>query len=79
MLARIIIGLLFLIGNFFTNQSSATSIATWNLEWLTSANKTVSDLHIPQRSNNDIVELRRIFSQLSPDILAFQEVNDLEA
>lgn len=52
-------------------------VVTWNIEWLTSHH----DRSIPQsiRTNDDFEILKRYFKIMSPDVLAFQEVNDLDA
>ncbi|MCK6263632.1 endonuclease/exonuclease/phosphatase family protein [Vibrio sp. ZSDE26] len=65
---------------FVTCSSSANTnlkVMTWNIEWLTSApNPSMVPSH---RSNADFSQLNQYFSQISPDILSFQEVNDLDA
>lgn len=53
---------------------ASLSIATWNLEWLTSQ-PSVS-IKASQRNKRDIQQLAAHFQTLHPSVLAFQEVND---
>ncbi|MDO6500495.1 endonuclease/exonuclease/phosphatase family protein [Photobacterium sanguinicancri] len=61
-------------------QSSATlpttiTLMSWNLEWLT----LTPFKYAPPRTTQDYQALARIFTDISPDILAFQEVDSLTA
>ncbi len=57
----------------------ALSIATWNLEWLSSNQMTSHTLKIPKRSLADFQQMHNLFRDENIDVLAFQEVNDLSA
>lgn len=57
----------------------ALSIATWNLEWLSSHQVTNNTLKIPKRSSADFQQLHNLFIHENIDVLAFQEVNDVGA
>jgi endonuclease/exonuclease/phosphatase family metal-dependent hydrolase len=52
------------------------SLASWNMEWLTSS--PVVKMQSSQRSDQDIDAYRRVFSQIKPAIFSFQEVNDID-
>ncbi|MDG3085441.1 endonuclease/exonuclease/phosphatase family protein [Vibrio hannami] len=62
------------IGTVYAGQ---LSIASWNLEWLTSS--PIERFPQSQRSRQDFQALQSYFTRMSPDILAFQEVNDVES
>lgn len=54
-----------------TCPSFALTIATWNFEWLT----LKGDQRAGDRGDEDYHQLASVFEQLSPDVLAFQEVD----
>ncbi|MGR5118915.1 endonuclease/exonuclease/phosphatase family protein [Vibrio astriarenae] len=60
-----------------TDSIFPLKVVTWNIEWLSSEH----DKAIPEsiRTNDDYTILKRYFKILSPDVLAFQEVNDIDA
>ncbi|NOH96946.1 endonuclease/exonuclease/phosphatase family protein [Vibrio sp. 99-70-13A1] len=64
---------------FFSISSSATplTVSTWNIEWLTT--KTSNQLSIPQRTQEDKSKLSEYFNKLNSDVVAFQEVDSIEA
>ncbi|WP_419153477.1 endonuclease/exonuclease/phosphatase family protein [Vibrio maritimus] len=67
-----------LIGiSLFPTLVGATTIMTWNIEWLT----TTPSKKFPTsyRTQEDFSALKTQFMQTSPDILAFQEVDSIEA
>ncbi|MGL6312446.1 endonuclease/exonuclease/phosphatase family protein [Vibrio sp. WXL103] len=76
-------GLTLLISLLTSAQTYATDgyfplkIVSWNIEWLSSE----QDHSVPQarRTSDDFAALRRYFEIMSPDVLAFQEINDLKA
>jgi len=74
-----IIRLIFLLLLITSLPSYALSIASWNLEWLTTHYPKNSTLTIPKRSSSDFDKLNQVYQQLDIDILAFQEVNDVHA
>ncbi|UPQ89831.1 endonuclease/exonuclease/phosphatase family protein [Vibrio sinaloensis] len=51
--------------------------SSWNLEWLSS--NPSGKFPSSQRNSGDYQALSRYFNQLDSDVLAFQEVNDLDA
>lgn len=53
--------------------AQSLNISTWNIEWLT--NTPVSNVDESKRDKSDFKHLGNYFDQLSPDILAFQEVD----
>ncbi|MGB1320422.1 MAG: endonuclease/exonuclease/phosphatase family protein [Vibrio gallaecicus] len=57
--------------------ASPLTITTWNIEWLTT--KTTNELNIPQRTYTDENKLSDYFNKLNSDIIAFQEVDSIEA
>ncbi|MCE0495392.1 endonuclease/exonuclease/phosphatase family protein [Vibrio salinus] len=71
----------FIISFFYAISFSANalSIASWNLQWLTSQPIHHSKLKINKRSSSDFEQLATLFRQNDVDILAFQEVNDSPA
>ncbi|SIO31860.1 endonuclease/exonuclease/phosphatase family protein [Salinivibrio sp. ES.052] len=69
-----LVGLLVLIGVYAT-PSYAFTVATWNFEWLT----LKGDQRAGIRHADDYQQLAAIFSRLSPDVLAFQEVDSPDA
>ena len=58
-----------------SNQSSSLTLVSWNMQWLGVTNK---DTFIT-RTASDFTQLARIITKLSPDILAFQEVDSVSA
>ncbi|MFD2178064.1 endonuclease/exonuclease/phosphatase family protein [Veronia pacifica] len=48
---------------------------TWNLEWLS----LKGDIEQSKRTEGDYAALRQIFNQQNPDLLAFQEVDSIQA
>lgn len=58
-----------------SNQSSSLTLVSWNMQWLGVMNK---DTFIT-RTASDFKQLARILADLSPDILAFQEVDSISA
>lgn len=59
----------------YAQSAQSLSVASWNLEWLTSQpNHSVKE---SQRSKGDLHQLQRHFNVLQPSLLAFQEVNDV--
>ncbi|KJY83954.1 hypothetical protein TW81_06410 [Vibrio galatheae] len=60
-----------------TLANDKLSYATWNLEWLTS--QPSDKFPASQRSKKDFDALNRYFVTLNSDVLAFQEVADLDA
>ncbi|CAH0529604.1 endonuclease/exonuclease/phosphatase family protein [Vibrio hippocampi] len=71
-----VLSIVFAITTFSPNIFALT-LASWNIEWLT----INGDTRYPQslREQNDFLLLRDTFEQMSPDVLAFQEVDSLEA
>ncbi len=68
-----------IIALLWSNQcayAESLSVASWNMEWLTSS--PVAKMEASQRSNQDIDAYRRVFSQIKPAIFSFQEVNDID-
>ena len=67
-----------LLTTLLTCESNAELIryTTWNLQWL--ANQPHKKLISPNRSENDIRLLREYFIKTSSDVMAFQEVNDID-
>lgn len=63
--------------SLFPTMGYALTLSTWNIEWLS----ITSSQRIPQsqRSTQDFQALSEFYSTLSPDILAFQEVDSIEA
>lgn len=58
-------------------KESTVNIATWNLEWLTTnPNNSIKE---SKKSSQDFAVLNGKFGQISPDILAFQEVDSIAA
>ncbi|MGF1740215.1 endonuclease/exonuclease/phosphatase family protein [Vibrio profundum] len=58
-------------------SAKTLKIMTWNLEWLSSHG--VAQFPASERRASDVQILARYFAANKPDILAFQEVNDLKA
>ncbi len=60
-----------------TKAEYPSVFSTWNIEWLS----TQPNSRFPesQRTSRDFNALRNHFDQINPDVLAFQEVNDLKA
>lgn len=56
------------------DKTTAITLMSWNLEWLT----LTPFKYAPPRDAADYQALARIFADVSPDILAFQEVDSLE-
>ncbi|WP_051867992.1 endonuclease/exonuclease/phosphatase family protein [Vibrio sp. ER1A] len=63
--------------SLFPTFVSATTLTTWNIEWLTL--NPSSKFEASQRDKNDFLALARQFEALSPSVLAFQEVDSQEA
>ncbi len=59
----------------YTAPSYALTVATWNFEWLT----LKTDQQAGLRHKEDYLQLAAIFAQISPDVLAFQEVDSPDA
>lgn len=57
--------------------SSPVTTTTWNLEWLTLT--PTNSIKESFRSSRDFEVLKATFRQISPDILAFQEVDSISA
>ncbi len=57
--------------------ASEVRFATWNIEWLTS--NPVDKFSQSQRNKQDFAKLTQYYQSLNPHILAFQEVNDIDA
>lgn len=58
-------------------KDGTLNIATWNIEWLTTTpNHSIKE---SKRDSQDFAMLSGKFRQISPDILAFQEVDSIEA
>jgi len=74
---RITYSLCFFILLFSSFTSQAVTLSTWNLEWLTlnPSEKFASS----ERSEQDFSQLNNYFSQSNSQILAFQEVDSIEA
>ncbi|WP_117234031.1 endonuclease/exonuclease/phosphatase family protein [Vibrio maerlii] len=77
---RILHALTFGLGLLFFSFSTAadpTVVATWNIEWLASgSNHRIEEAN---RTDEDYQVLAKEFDKLNPDVLAFQEVNDVDA
>lgn len=58
-------------------KDSSLNIATWNIEWLTT--NPSHSIKESKRDSQDFAVLNSKFRQISPDILAFQEVDSTEA
>ena len=58
-----------------SNQPSLLTLVSWNMQWLSVANKET----FITRTTSDFTQLARILADLSPDILAFQEVDSISA
>lgn len=58
-------------------SSHALTLASWNIEWLSSDPSDRFEASL--RSAQDFDALGRYFAQIDPDVLAFQEVNDEQA
>ncbi|MCF7353447.1 endonuclease/exonuclease/phosphatase family protein [Vibrio sp. CK2-1] len=58
-------------------KGSTLNIATWNIEWLTT--NPSHSIKESKRDSQDFSVLSGKFRQISPDILAFQEVDSIEA
>jgi endonuclease/exonuclease/phosphatase family metal-dependent hydrolase len=58
-------------------RSEVISLTTWNLEWLT--NNPVENISESKRSREDLTKLAEHIDFIQPDILAFQEVNNISA
>ncbi|WP_434361860.1 endonuclease/exonuclease/phosphatase family protein [Parasalinivibrio latis] len=54
--------------------SSAFSIMTWNMEWLSDK----GDITEGHRKPEDYVQLQKVVSQIDPDVVALQEVDSLK-
>ncbi|WP_315855381.1 endonuclease/exonuclease/phosphatase family protein [Vibrio hangzhouensis] len=63
--------------SLFPTTGYTLTLSTWNIEWLSST----PSQKIPQsrRSAQDFQALSEFYTTLSSDILAFQEVDDIEA
>nr|WP_275665614.1 endonuclease/exonuclease/phosphatase family protein [Vibrio sp. Isolate30] len=57
--------------------SAPLSISSWNIEWL-STNEAVNKMSV-LRDEQDFDQLAHHFEQLNSDIMAFQEVDDIDA
>ncbi|WP_158075536.1 endonuclease/exonuclease/phosphatase family protein [Salinivibrio costicola] len=68
------VGLWVLLG-LYVAPSYALTVATWNFEWLT----LKADQRAGIRHEEDYLQLAAILAQISPDVLAFQEVDSPEA
>ncbi len=69
---------LLLVYSFSTaGLAQELKLATWNLEWLSSS--ASAKFPSSKRTNQDFNMLASYFKQIDPDILAFQEVNDVQA
>ncbi len=70
--------LLFVFGMIPTIlTASPLTLATWNIEWLSTQPSPKFTASI--RSEQDYQLLSHYFEKISPDVLAFQEVNDTQA
>lgn len=58
-------------------KSKSLTLMTWNLEWLTMAPS--SKFQSSNRSAKDFQALQNYFLENAPDVLAFQEVDSIEA
>ena len=58
-----------------SDKNTAITLMSWNLEWLT----LTPFKYAPPRDTADYQALARIFADVSPDVLAFQEVDSLDA
>ncbi|MGV3003177.1 endonuclease/exonuclease/phosphatase family protein [Vibrio sp.] len=58
-------------------KNNTLNIATWNIEWFTT--NPSSSIKKSKRDSQDFAVLSDKFRQLSPDILAFQEVDSIKA
>ena len=54
---------------------STLTLQTWNMQWLT----TKQDTPGPKRNHLDYAAMRSFFTQHTPDVLAFQEVDNINA
>ncbi|MDV7103536.1 endonuclease/exonuclease/phosphatase family protein [Vibrio sp. TH_r3] len=52
-------------------------VTSWNLQWLTTDKNTVAPL--TNRNSRDTQVLAQYFNKVSPDVLAFQEVDSIQA
>lgn len=57
--------------------ASPFTFATWNIEWLST--QPSAQFKASVRSEQDYQQLAHYFEQISPQVLAFQEVNDVQA
>ncbi|PSU35512.1 endonuclease/exonuclease/phosphatase family protein [Photobacterium lutimaris] len=63
-----------------SNDSNSLTLTTWNLNWLTDEEpKKKGQPRVPARTHNDYQALSDIINEISPDILAFQEVADRQS
>ena len=67
--------ILFLISSAIA--AAPLAVTTWNIEWLTT--KPSEQFVQSKRKQADFDALAKHFATIGTDVLAFQEVNDLEA
>ncbi|RXJ71600.1 hypothetical protein CS022_20570 [Veronia nyctiphanis] len=60
---------------FSAKATAAIKVTTWNLEWLSDK----GDLEQTKRVDTDYSALAQIFSDIEPDVMAFQEVDSEDA
>lgn len=63
--------------SIFPTLGTATTLTTWNIEWLTLTPS--SKLKSSYRDSDDFAALRSHFTAISPTVLAFQEVDSTDA
>lgn len=63
--------------SIFPTMSQAITLTTWNIEWLSTT--ASSKFEQSDRSPSDFEALAHHFQKVNPDILAFQEVDSIEA
>lgn len=68
---RIATLIVLLLSLHHSTQASLLTLTTWNMEWLSIEPNT--------RSQQDLRKITQYFAQLDTDILAFQEVNSIQA
>ncbi|MGF1756262.1 endonuclease/exonuclease/phosphatase family protein, partial [Vibrio makurazakiensis] len=72
-----LLSVLFAIGFSYTSFSQTLKISTWNIEWLTIHPQNA--IQQSQRQPADFSTLSQYFGKLESDVLAFQEVDSVEA
>lgn len=59
---------------FFINSAYGFSLMTWNMQWLTDK----GDIIQGQRNAQDYLQMQKIVTHLNSDLIAFQEVDNLD-